>query len=180
MADCPRCRGRALAPTLLAAGLSAKGCSNCGGALVDLLAYRAWAEHAGAGEPGSGANTSIEIDDTGAAISCPNCSAIMTKFRPAASAANKLDFCSNCDEVWLDAGEWKQLEDLGLREKLGTVFTEPWQRHVREELAELSREAVLRRRFGSDFERIADVRKWVLNHPQREYILAWLADRRGH
>ena len=177
MATCPKC-SRTFSPTLLAEGLSAKGCKSCGGALVDLLAYRAWADRAGieADTQNEGA-AAVEIDDTRQAISCPNCSAVMTKYRLSASADNKLDFCANCDEVWLDGGEWNQLQNLGLRRTLGAVFTEPWQRRLRREMAEDSRESVLRRRFGADFERISEFREWVQEHPQYERILAWLRDR---
>lgn len=175
MATCPKC-SRTFSPTLLAEGLSAKGCKTCGGALVDLLAYRAWAERAGI-EAARRNDTATVIDDTSQAIACPNCSAIMTKYRLSAAADNKLDFCANCDEVWLDGGEWSQLEDLGLRRKLGAVFTEPWQKRLREEMAEDSRESVLRERFGEDYERIAEIRAWIRAHPQYEYILAWLGDR---
>lgn len=177
MANCPKCSGRKLSPTLLADGLSSKVCASCGGVLVDLLAYRAWADQAGLDSAGAGTPGAVEIDDTRQAISCPNCSAIMTKFRLAATADNKLDFCGNCDEVWLDGGEWQQLDDLGLRESLGSVFTEPWQRRVGAEIAEQSRESVLRRRFGEDFERIAEIRAWIQAHPQYDHILPWLGDR---
>lgn len=177
MARCPKC-SRPFSPTLLAEGLSAKGCKSCGGALVDLLAYRAWAERAGIdASTDTKSGSAVAVDDTSQAISCPNCSAVMIKYRLSASADNKLDFCANCDEVWLDAGEWNQLADLGLRRTLGAVFTAPWQRHLREEIAERSRESLLRERFGGDFERISEIRAWIQGHPQCEYILAWLRDR---
>lgn len=177
MASCPKCKNRSLSPTLLADGLPAKACKACGGTLVDLLAYRAWAEQSGIDAANSSGRSEAEVDDTSQAISCPHCGAVMTKFRLSASAANRLDFCSNCDEAWLDRGEWKQLEDMGLRRSLGSVFTEPWQRHVREEIAEHSRESALRQRFGADFERISEFRSWAQGHPRYEFILAWLRDR---
>ena len=101
----------------------------------------------------------------------------MTKFRVNASAENKLDFCAHCDEVWLDSGEWQQLEDLGLRRSLGSIFTDPWQQHIRAEASGRAHESWLREQFGEDFERIARFRSWVREHPQREKILAWLTDR---
>ena len=177
MTSCPKCRGRALSPTWLAEGLSAKGCQACGGTLVDLLAYRAWAHQKGVDTVSAGSASGVAIDDTKQAIPCPNCDAVMTKFRLAASADNKVDFCSNCDEVWLDGGEWQQLEDLGLRQNLGSVFTEPWQRHVRAGIADQAHESLLRERFGGDFGRIAEFRAWVVQHPEYERIMAWLRDR---
>ena len=174
MTACPKCEEAELSPTLLAAGLSARACGSCEGALVDLLAYRAWSDQAGI--DGAQASDSVEIDDTRQAISCPNCSAVMTKFRLAAAADNRLDFCAHCDAAWLDGGEWQQLENLGLRRQLGSVFTQPWQRRIREEISGQSREEVLRQRFGQDYDRIAEIRDWVQRHPQYEYILAWLGD----
>lgn len=162
---------------MLADGLSAKGCAACGGALIDLLAYRAWADQKGIDAVTANTTGGADVEDTKHAISCPNCSAVMTKFRLDASADNKLDFCAQCDEVWLDSGEWQQLENLGLRKSLGAVFTEPWQHHIRAEILQHAHESWLREQFGDDFDRVADFRAWVQEHPQYEKILAWLRNR---
>ena len=193
MTGCPKCRGRALSPVILDENLPAKGCKACGGVLLDLLAYRLWADRKGVDSVESGATSATgvatnamssaasaqEVADTTQAIPCPNCTAVMTKFRVVASAGNKLDYCPQCDEVWLDSGEWQQLEDLGLRRSLGSVFTEPWQRHVRAEISEKMHESRLREWFGADYDRVADFRAWAQAHPSYEKILAWLRDRGG-
>ena len=177
MANCPKCPNRSLSPTLLAPGLSAKGCQSCRGTLVDLLAYRAWAEQSGIDAAEVSSASSIKIEDTSQAIACPHCGSVMIKYRVSASAKNRLDFCARCDKAWLDGGEWTQLHDLGIRENLGSVFTEPWQRRVHSDLAEQSKEAMLRQKLGEEFGRLAELRAWLQNHPDREYILAWLASR---
>jgi Zn-finger nucleic acid-binding protein len=176
MASCPKCQTPTLMPTMLSGGLSVKGCSRCGGVLVDLLAYRAWADQRGIDVAGAPRPSAGLVDDTSRAIACPNCAAVMIKYRIASEAGNKLDYCANCDEVWLDGGEWQQLEDLGLQLNLGTLLTEPWQRRVRHEAAARTRDARLREQLGADFARIAEFREWLNRHPQRARIAAWLAD----
>lgn len=177
MSDCPKCSKRALTPTLLAPGLSAKGCHSCSGVLVDLLSYRAWADQKGIDSVEDVSATVREIEDTENAISCPNCSSVMIKYRLSKSADNMLDFCERCDVTWLDGGEWGQLSDVGLQHSLGTVFTEPWQRKVRSELSQQIRESVLRERFGQDYERLKEFRDWLHSHPKFESILAWIGNR---
>ncbi|MEM9056547.1 MAG: hypothetical protein AAGD86_03670 [Pseudomonadota bacterium] len=99
----------------------------------------------------------------------------MTKFRVSPEAENRLDYCGMCDAAWLDGGEWNQLEDMGLRANLGSVFSEPWQRRLRE--ADVSRlnESTLRERFGADYDRIVNFKRWLQGRPDRQEILGWIA-----
>jgi len=177
MSACPKCSVRKLVPTLLAPGLPSKSCHSCGGVLVDLLSYRAWADQRGIDSVENKSAAAREIEDTENAVACPNCSSVMVKYRMSKTTNNRLDFCEKCDVTWLDGGEWDQLSDVGLQHSLGTVFTQPWQRKIRQELAEQLREEVLRQRFGEDYERIKEFRSWVQDHPKYELILAWLGNR---
>ncbi len=178
MASCPKCPTKVLSPTLLAAGLSAKGCRSCHGVLLDLLSYRAWSDLSGIDTVDSNDKGSeVEVDDTRQAIVCPNCGALMTKYKISSEIDNKLDYCANCDEAWLDGSEWAQLADMGLRMNLGTIFTEPWQRRVRTDSAESNQEALRQEKYGEDYEKIIQFRDWLSAHPHREAILAILAHR---
>jgi len=101
----------------------------------------------------------------------------MTKYRLSSSVDNKLDYCANCDVAWLDDGEWGQLDNMGLRMNLGTVFTQPWQRRVREDQVKQLRNLSLQEKFGQDFSRLSEFRSWLLAHPQYAEILAWFGNR---
>jgi Zn-finger nucleic acid-binding protein len=178
MPSCPKCQTHSLTATLLAPGLPARECGSCRGVLIDLLAYRAWAEQNG-GDSGAGEDraTPAGIDDTSRAIACPRCAGLMTKYRPSALSDNRLDYCAHCDTAWLDGGEWAELADLGLRRSLGRIFTEPWQRRLHEGTVRQSRQRRLRERLGDDYAQIAQFRAWALEHPRYADILAWIADR---
>ncbi len=52
--------------------------------------------------------------------------------------------CSVCDEAWLDGGEWQLLEQLQLSDKLPSVFSDAWQRKIRTESSERTRQEILR------------------------------------
>ena len=64
----------------------------------------------------------------------------MLKFRIAGETSNKIDVCQSCDEAWLDEGEWELLGALKIQHKLNSIFTDPWQRNIREENAKKAQE----------------------------------------
>ena len=175
MATCPKCDDRLLLPTVLTAGLSARGCHSCSGALLDLVGYRAWADQRGIDAASTEGGRDVSIDDTTKAVLCPNCTRIMTKFRVAPDAENRIDHCGACDAAWLDGGEWTQLENMGLRENLGSVFSEPWQRRLREADTWRMNDETLRERFGEDYDRIVDFKYWLQGRPDRQEILGWIS-----
>ena len=175
MASCLKCKNSSLLPTKLSSGLTARGCKKCDGVLVDLVAYRAWAEQQGIDTIAPTGSVSTQVEDSPQAMLCPNCVRIMTKFRLSADADNRLDFCNHCDVAWLDSGEWNQLQEMGLRSHLGSVFSEPWQRRVRESRSMRINEEHLRERFGVDFERIKDFKNWLMSRPDRDDIVGWIA-----
>ena len=175
MATCPTCKSKPLVPTLITDGLSARGCRQCSGALVDLVGYRAWADHRGIDAIGVEGDVSTAVEDTKTAVLCPNCTRIMTKFRISSRTRNRIDFCGHCDVAWLDRGEWAQLKELGLRSNLGSIFSEPWQRRVRESESEERSARRLRERFGEDYERIEAFYTWLKGRSDREEIVGWIA-----
>src|SRR5687767_12077968 len=143
---CPVCKSAELRPTMIEDLLPSMGCDQCKGTLVALLYYRHWAEHHKP-EPEMNAPATLaeEPADTTNALRCPKCERIMTKYRLSGTVANRLDVCSLCDEAWLDEGEWQLLEQLQLSDKLPAVFTETWQRKLRKEGSERTRQEILRR-----------------------------------
>jgi Zn-finger nucleic acid-binding protein len=157
--------------------LPAMGCSSCEGTLVSLLYYRHWAETnkpatAAGAEPKTAA---VETSDTTTALACPKCSRIMTKYRLTGCVANRVDLCGLCDEAWLDRGEWELLEALHLSHKMPAIFTEQWQRQIRHEQSEATRQAILQRSIGAEgFARVEQFREWLTASRHKPEILVYL------
>lgn len=183
---CPKCKNIDLAPAKMEQGLSAMGCNQCQGMFVSLLYYRDWAERFAVDADVDGAapeNNDAEvvsiaqedISDTHNAMSCPKCSRIMTKYRVSSERDNRLDLCGNCDEAWLDKGEWSLLKSLSLATTLPQVFTEQWQRQIRQQVTDDNRRQRYSDSLGEDVVAEADkVREWLKDQPQRAQVLQYL------
>lgn len=179
---CPKCKNIDLAPAKMEQGLSAMGCSQCQGMFVSLLYYRDWAERfavdVSVAEESSSETLTVdqdEINDTHTAMGCPKCSRIMTKYRVSSERDNRLDLCGNCDEAWLDKGEWSLLKSLSLATALPQVFTEQWQRQIRQQVTEDHRRQRYSDSLGENVVAEADkVREWLKDQPQRAQVLQYL------
>jgi Zn-finger nucleic acid-binding protein len=156
--------------------LPSMGCDQCKGSLVALLYYRHWAERHKPEYETSASSTLAEVPaDTTNAVRCPKCERIMTKYRLSGTIANRLDVCTLCDEAWLDGGEWQLLEQLQLSDKLPSVFTDTWQRKLRKEGSERTRQEILRRTIGEgDALKVESLRSWLNEHPAKSTILTYL------
>lgn len=173
---CPVCKTLELRPTMIEELLPSMGCEKCKGSLVALLYYRHWAENHKPPTDTSGPTTVSELPaDSTSALRCPKCERIMTKYRLSGTIANRLDVCSLCDEAWLDGGEWQLLEQLQLSDKLPAVFTDTWQRKIRIENSERTRQGILRRDLGAeDATKVESIRTWLKDHPAKSAILTYL------
>jgi len=171
---CPVCTTSELRPTMIEDLLPAMACGQCKGSLVSLLYYRHWAEQH---KPESVQTTASDIrsTDTNRAITCPKCERIMTKYKLVGSVANRVDLCASCDEAWLDQGEWELLERLELSDKLPSVFTDAWQRKLRNEKTEETRHAILKRTIGEQATaKVEEFRAWLNAQQQKSAILTYL------
>lgn len=93
-----------------------------------LLYYRDWVERSSGSEYDAiNEQAAVEkIEDTHAALACPKCKKIMTKYKVFEGASNRLDLCTGCDEVWLDGGEWALLKYLEISQQMPAIFTDQW------------------------------------------------------
>ena len=173
---CPSCKATGLVPTMIEEYLPAMGCTSCKGSLVSLLYYRHWAEtQKPSRDEAAPPPTAVEVSETQSAITCPKCSRIMTKFRIAGDVANRVDVCVSCDEAWLDQGEWELLESLQLSLKVTSIFSDAWQRRIRQEASESTRRAILWRMIGEEgAKRVEEFRDWLAQSKYRPEILAYL------
>ena len=173
---CPKCKDVELQPTKIDDSLPVMGCSNCGGSSISLLYYRDWAERINIETRDSESATDIiEESDTKTALSCLKCSRLMTKFSVSGTSGNRIDLCTSCDEAWLDGGEWQLLKSLQLANKLPKIFTDQWQRKIRDEKSELGRIDRLRKVVGDgDTDKAIDIKKWLKDHPNKASILHFI------
>jgi len=173
---CPKCRNTRLQPTKIETGLPAMGCPSCDGCCLSLLYFRDWAERND--PPVAEAEVNAEVvseADAKTALSCPKCSKIMTKFSVSGEIDSRIDLCGSCDEAWLDGGEWQLLKSLELAHKLPGVFTEQWQRRVRNEKTALLKRERLQQRVGeADTARAVETKAWLTDHPERATLLHFL------
>lgn len=174
---CPRCKTAELQPTMIEENLPAMACSSCNGSLVSLLYYRHWTEtqRPAAEANDAAASAIVDANDSAMAMTCPKCQRIMTKYRLSGNVANRLDVCGRCDEVWLDAGEWELLESLQLNLKVAAVFTDKWQRRIRQENSQDARRRTMVRLMGeADTQRVEEFREWLSRHEHKSQIMAYL------
>jgi Zn-finger nucleic acid-binding protein len=155
--------------------LPAMGCGTCHGSLVSLLYYRHWAETQKPATATPAAGAVVEATDTTSAITCPKCSRIMTKYRLTGDVSNRIDVCACCDEAWLDGGEWELLESLQLDLKVTSIFTDTWQRRIRQEASEETRRNVLVRLIGeAGTNKVEEFREWLVANKYKPEIMAYL------
>ncbi|MGB3597814.1 MAG: zf-TFIIB domain-containing protein [Pseudomonas neustonica] len=174
---CPKCKNMDLKPTKLDDSLPVMGCTSCEGSLLSLLYYRDWAERVTLETSDADYNSEVVQDaDSKTALSCPKCARLMTKYSVTGALNNRIDLCSGCDEAWLDGGEWQLLKSLALANKLPSVFSDQWQRKVRQEQTELARIERLKKVVGEeDTERAIAAREWLSSHPNKAAIVQFLA-----
>ena len=99
----------------------------------------------------------------------------MTKFRISGDVTNRVDVCVSCDEAWLDQGEWELLESLQLSLKVTSIFSDAWQRHIRQESSESTRRSILVRTIGeAGAKRVEEFRDWLAGNKHRPEIMAYL------
>lgn len=173
--NCPKCKTQYLRATKLEEGLPVMGCVKCEGAFLSLLYYRDWIERVDFQQSmDAPAEVSLQ-SDTQAALHCPKCSRIMTKYSVSGKLSTRLDLCGHCDEAWLDGGEWTLLKSLELANRLPIVFTEQWQRRIRSERTEIDRVERLKNTLGEEAaEKTITIKQWLKNNPHKLTILHFL------
>ena len=172
---CPRCKSPDLLPTMIEEYLPAMACSQCHGSLVSLLYYRHWAETQKPAAVSADAATLSQPRDTTTALMCPKCSRVMTKYKLVGDIDNRLDVCSTCDEAWLDDGEWELLEQLQLSTTMPAIFTDGWQRRLRNEKTEETRRSILKTTIGeAAATKVEEFRAWLNAQTRKSAILTYL------
>ena len=101
----------------------------------------------------------------------------MSKYRVSADAENRIDYCPDCDDVWLDGGEWELIDALVGSDSLAAITTQPWQYRVTKNIEANLEEKRLRALLGNDYERLLETSDWLDGHPARQEILAYFVEK---
>lgn len=172
---CPNCKNQDLLPTKLETSLSAFGCRECGGKLLNLVAYRLWRElHATEAE--SETALVAEPEEGRDALLCSKCSRIMLKFRYTTDTEHVIDVCNYCEDIWLQENEWEFLKRFSLHGDIPKIFTEPWQRDLRSQRTRQTLEEEWDRRLGPELHStVKELAAWLEEQPQKDSVLDYLS-----
>jgi len=173
---CPTCDCSMLESVTLEQDLPALRCRACEGIWLDSNEYLGWLRSHGPLVPEQDSiKPSEPVVDTEDLKLCPHCKRILTRFRVVPDVPFRLERCAHCNGVWLDKSEWDLLVSRDLHDKVNQFFTTPWQTRLRKEEARAFLDRLFRERFGSDdYERVLQVQQWLVSHPKRAMLLAFL------
>jgi Zn-finger nucleic acid-binding protein len=172
-----------LQPKEIEPGLSAYECPQSGGFWIPLQAYEQWKAQRPAMPAPAATNSSPESftpvaqDPKRPALICPESGVVMLRYKAGQGLPFHLDRSPATGGVWLDKGEWEALKQRGLHLDLSLIFTASYQRDQRAAEYAQSLEKVFEKRIGpSDFQRVAEFKEWMAQHPKHSDILCYLSD----
>lgn len=172
---CTSCKQGDLRPIRLDDLFPAFECEYCKGNLVFIHDYLRWMENND--QVGFTANTDdncVEAEETSKAMICPKTGNLMLKYRISAKTTHRIDLSPSINAAWLDEGEWELLKSEGLAGKLNHIFTDAWQRKVREAGAAETFKAMYAREFGENYEAIQALREAIKDMPNKSEVVAYL------
>ena len=150
-------------------------CPECAGVFLEHLPYVEWAKssaHVEGTKPGpTGVRPSAE---RAGAKFCPDCKSYLVKYDVASDAPFTIDRCGTCGGMWLDGNEWDQLKSRSLHTDIHRIFSTDWQSQLRAEEHGKALEEIWRGQFGSDFEELMRIKKWIDGHDKAPEIYAFL------
>lgn len=118
------------------------------------------------------------LSDSRAGKRCPEDGGFLIRHRVGHGLDFHMDRCGRCGGVWLDADEWDALKSRGLHDSLHLVFTSAWQAEVKRQQQAETRQRQLERVLGAeDTKKVRAWRTWILSHPRRHTIQAYLSDK---
>ncbi len=172
---CPKCNKMDLRATKLEDELVAANCQKCDGNLIPLFFYRDWAKNASVLSSNIADISELAASDAKAAIICPKCGKLMTKYRIDSKSKNHIDICHECDEAWLDGGEWNLLKELNIHDSLTQISTESWQNQIHKQECADRRRTILIKTVGEELTDKVDEFKAVIDSSKyKEDIIRYL------
>lgn len=173
---CPVCKKHSLSVTTLIPDLDGRVCSVCNGIWVARNKYDSWRKRLPANIPETASDTVFSVTDTRGSKICPLCSHILLPYRVGHGLSFSIDYCSACGGIWFDHNKWDALKARNLHANLHNIVSDRWQIAVRRADAETAIEQKYKRMLGEEYEKAAEIRNWIRNHPKRTTLLIYLND----
>jgi Zn-finger nucleic acid-binding protein len=190
---CPVCKEVSLKSIYLESSLPAFTCESCRGHWVTSYDYWVWLER----HPSFPLQKSIiemeghlekisetekdrvekekieevVVGDRPEAKLCPECQHIMLRYRIGHGLSYSLDQCGNCNSLWFDKNKWQGLRQRNLHHLLHLIASAPWQMQLRRDETRDILDAIYAERFRTDYEKIKQIKEWLDQHPEKEWIL---------
>lgn len=173
--NCTHCKQGTLQPARLDDLFPCHTCDNCLGNWIYLADYLTWKETCGdCNVPIPEHN--IVFEETKKAILCPETGGIMIKYRISQNANCRLDLSPAVNGIWLNNGEWDLLKQEKLATELNHIFTEPWQKQIRDASAKATLDAIYASKFGQEtYAELKRIREWLKNQNQRADMIGFLS-----
>lgn len=174
---CPVCKNYSLTSYEVESGLSSQQCSNCGGQWIASFQYWKWRDASGKSLTESPAADSgqCRAEDNTSAKLCPECGHFLRRFPVGHGIEFGLDRCGNCGGMWFDANEWEVLKGRNLHDDVHKIFSEVWQKQVRDEEHLAAMEAFYKEKFGEGgYQKAQEIKTWIETHPHNAELRAFL------
>ena len=175
---CPLCKTPSLDATVLAPDLEGCICGECNGVWIARTKYDAWRKRLPKDIPETASDAEFSVNDTRVAKICPQCGHLLLPYRVGHGLAFSIDYCGACGGVWCDRNEWDAIKARNLHDNLHDIVSAHWQNAVRRADVDAAVEQTYRRVLGEAYDKAAETRDWLRNHPQRSTLLAYLSDAR--
>ncbi|VAW67563.1 hypothetical protein MNBD_GAMMA09-2278 [hydrothermal vent metagenome] len=172
---CPACEG-SYKKIKLDEHLLGKSCIVCEGVSFTLSDYLYYLSHSRPveEEPVSGTDNVIMLADTKKAMVC-HCGHVVSKFSISHETDRRIDYCSACQTVYLDKGEWEYLKSVQLRNKINSLFTDSCQRQIKLDGTRQVLTNNYKEKLGAiNYDHMTKVRDWIYNSPDKDLILSFL------
>lgn len=174
---CPICKNYALVVKALEQNLSSQQCPHCNGRWIGSFQYWKWRDASGKSINENTVSDSSDCsakDSTGAKL-CPECGHFLRRYPVGHGIAFGLDRCGNCGGMWFDQNEWEMLKKQNLHDDVHKIFSEIWQRQLRDEEHQAKMETFYKEKFGpDDYQKARDIKHWVDTHPNNTALRAFL------
>jgi Zn-finger nucleic acid-binding protein len=122
-------------------------------------------------------STELPVADSTKAKLCPECGHILTRRMVGHGIDFQIDRCGACGGIWFDKNEWEILRDRNLHDDVHFIFSSAWQHRLVEDQQKKTHEKRIETILGpSDYAQLKDFKKWILNHPRRSTMMAYLSD----
>ena len=177
--NCPRCQKGVLRFTELENKLPANSCTECGGVWINDANYWKWQTYHGATLPERPveATAKLAVTETSEIKVCPECSHFLTRRKVGHGIHFHIDKCAACGGVWLDHNEWEVLKSRNLHDEIHLIFSEEWQKEIRDSERNDVLVSEAKHRLGEDtFNHLAEFKFFLDSSPHKSYIIALLCD----